>query len=180
LFYTGLLFIAKENTAKKIAYIGLPFALLTAVYTAVHIARAPDKLLWHSTLMPVLFVNGAIISGIALVILFSANARNAELFSKLGKLLAWLVVVELCLVLLEFLMLLNGGTESIAVALSLVSGKIGVLFLGIEIVIGAVVPVAILLRAKPNASLQIFASLLILIGIFTMRYVVVVGGQLIS
>jgi polysulfide reductase chain C len=180
LLYTGLLFIAKENVAKKVAYIGLPFALLTAVYTAIHIARAPDKLLWHSTLMPVLFVNGAIISGIALVILFSANARNAELFSKLGKLLAWMVVAELCLVLLEFLMLLNGGTESIAVALSLVSGRIGVLFLGVEIVIGAVVPVTILLRAKPNASLQFFASLLILIGIFTMRYVIVVGGQLIS
>ncbi|MHC4280923.1 MAG: DmsC/YnfH family molybdoenzyme membrane anchor subunit [Planctomycetota bacterium] len=180
LIYTGLLFIAKENTAKKIAYIGLPFALLTAVYTAVHIARAPDKLLWHSTLMPILFVNGAIISGIALVILFSANAQNAELFSKLGKLLAWMVVVELCMVLLEVLMLLNGGTESIAVARSLVSGEIGFLFLGVEIVIGAVVPVAILLRAKPNALLQIVASILILIGIFTMRYVIVVGGQLIS
>ncbi|MHC4690768.1 MAG: NrfD/PsrC family molybdoenzyme membrane anchor subunit, partial [Planctomycetota bacterium] len=160
-------------------------------YTAVHIARAPDKLLWHSTLMPILFVNGAIISGIALVILFSANAQNAELFSKLGKLLAWMVVVELCMVLLEVLMLLNGGTESIAVARSLVSGEIGFLwslvsgeigflFLGVEIVIGAVVPVAILLRAKPNALLQIVASILILIGIFTMRYVIVVGGQLIS
>jgi formate-dependent nitrite reductase membrane component NrfD len=141
--------------------------------------------------MPILFVNGAIISGIALVILFSANAQNAELFSKLGKLLAWMVVVELCMVLLEVLMLLNGGTESIAVARSLVSGEIGFLwslvsgeigflFLGVEIVIGAVVPVAILLRAKPNALLQIVASILILIGIFTMRYVIVVGGQLIS
>ena len=77
-------------------------------------------------------------------------------------------------------MLLNGGTESIAVARSLVSGEIGFLFLGVEIVIGAVLPVAILLMAKPNALLQIFASLLILIGIFTMRYVIVVGGQLIS
>jgi polysulfide reductase chain C len=178
--YTGLLFMAKENVAKKLTYIGLPFALLTAVYTAIHIARAPDKLLWHSTLMPVLFTNGAIISGIALVILFSANAKNTELFSKLGKLVAWLVVAELCLVLLEVLMLLNGGTESIAAAQSLVSGQIGFLFLGVEIVIGAVVPVAILLRAKPSAFLQSVASLLILIGIFTMRYVIVVGGQLTS
>jgi formate-dependent nitrite reductase membrane component NrfD len=141
--------------------------------------------------MPILFVNGAVISGIALVILFSANAQNAKLFSKLGKLLAWMIVVELCMVLLEVLMLLNGGTESIAVARFLVSGEIGFLFLGVEIIIGAVVPVAILLRAKPNAFLQIVASILILIGIFTasililigiftMRYVIVVGGQLIS
>jgi formate-dependent nitrite reductase membrane component NrfD len=180
LIYIALLFKSKEDLAKKIAYIGLPFALLTATYTAIHIARAPGILLWHSSLMPVLFVNGAIISGIALVILFSANANNAVLFSKLGKFLAWLVVIELCLVLSEVLMFFNGGTESIAVVRSLASGNIGFLFVGVEIIIGAVVPVVILLKAKPNVHLQIIASLLILIGIFTMRYVIVVGGQLIS
>ncbi len=77
-------------------------------------------------------------------------------------------------------MLFNGGTESIAVARSLVSGQIGFLFIGVEIIIGALVPAAILLKAKPNANLQIVASLLILVGIFTMRYVIVVGGQLIG
>ncbi|MHC4216565.1 MAG: NrfD/PsrC family molybdoenzyme membrane anchor subunit [Planctomycetota bacterium] len=180
LIYTILLFMAKEKAAKKFAYIGLPFALLTAIYAAIHIARAPDKLLWHSTLMPVLFANGAIISGIALVILFSTNSRNRELCSKLGKLIAWMLIFEICLVLLEVLMLFNGGTESIAVARSLVTGQIGFLFIGVEIVIGAIVPVVILLRAKPSALLQIVASLLILIGIFTMRFVIVVGGQLIT
>ncbi len=178
--FTVLLFTSKKSVAKKVAYIGLPFALLTAFYTAIHIARAPDMLLWHSSLMPVLFLNGALISGIALVILFSANAKNVELFSKLGKFLALLVVIELCLVLSEVLMLFNGGNESIAVARSLISGRIGFLFLGVEIMVGAVVPVAILLKAKSDAILQIVASLLILIGVFTMRYVIVVGGQLIS
>ena len=179
LIYTCLLFINKEIAAKKFAYLGLPFALLTAIYTAIHIARAPDKLLWHSTMMPVLFLNGAIISGIAGVMLFSANSNNTALLSKLGRFVAWMVMVELCMVLAEVLMLLNGGTESIAVAKFLVSGNIGFLFVGVEIVLGAVVPAAILLKAKPSALLQIAASLLILIGIFAMRYVIVVGGQLI-
>jgi formate-dependent nitrite reductase membrane component NrfD len=180
LIYTGLLLQGKEGSAKKFGYLGLPFAILTATYTAVHIARAPDMLLWHSKLMPVLFLNGAIISGIALVILFSASARNAHLVSKLGKLVSWMVILEISMVLAEVLMLLNGGTESIAVAQSLLSGKIGWLFVGVEIVMGAVVPAAILLRAKPNAFLQVVASVLILMGIFTMRYIVIVGGQLIS
>ena len=178
LVYTSLLFKAKENTAKKFAYLGLPFAILTATYTAMLLTQAPGRILWHTALIPVLFLNGAIISGIAIVMLFSASRGNTELLSKLGRFVAWLIILELGMVLAEVLMLLNGGTESIAVAQSLVSGKIGFLFVGVEIVIGAVIPAAILLRAKPNALLQIVASLLILIGIFTMRYVIVVGGQL--
>ena len=178
--YTALLFIAKENAAKVFAYLGLFFALLTATYTAVHIARAPDKLLWHTTLMPVLFLNGALISGIAVVMLFSASGKNAQLLSKLGKLVGWLIILEFALLFSEVVMLLNGGTESSAVARSLLSGRIGFLFLGVEIVLGTVVPAAILLKGKANALLQIVASFLILIGIFTMRYIVIVGGQLIG
>ncbi len=179
LIYLALLFKGKEHMAKIIGCLGLFFALFTALYTAVHIARAPDKLLWHSTLLPVLFVNGAVISGIALVMLFSATGKNTNLCSKLGKLVAWLVIGEIGLVLTEVLMLFNGGTESIAVAKSLFSGEIGFLFLGVEIILGAIVPAVILLRPKSNAFLRVVASILILIGIFTMRYMVVVGGQLI-
>ncbi len=177
--YTGLLLLGKEKDAKLFGCLGLPLALLTATYTAVHIARAPHMLLWHSKLMPVLFLNGAGITGIALVILFSASARNVQLVSRLGKLVAWMVIAEISLVLTEVVMLFNGGTESIAVAKSLFSGGIGVLFLGVEIILGAIVPAVILLRTKSSASLQFVASILILIGIFTMRYMVVVGGQLI-
>ncbi len=178
--YTVLLFLGKEQKAKMLAYVGLFFAMFTAMYTAVHIARAPDKLLWHSTLLPVLFVNGSIISGIALVMLCSAKQKNADLLTRLGKLVAWMVVIEISLVLTEVLMLFNGGVESIAVAKSLFSGGIGFMFFGVEIVIGAVIPVAILLRSRASVFSRAVASLLILIGIFTMRYMVVVGGQLIS
>ncbi len=180
LIYTVLLFKGKENAAKIVGCLGLFFALFTATYTAVHIARAPDRLLWHSALLPTLFVNGAVISGIALVMIFSATGRHANLVFRLGRLVAWLVIVEICLVLTEVVMLVNGGTESIAVARSLASGGIGVLFVGVEVILGAIVPAAILLRAKPNAFLQIIASILILVGMFTMRFMVVVGGQLIS
>lgn len=177
--YVVLLYTGKERIAKIVGCLGLFFALFTALYTAVHIARAPDKLLWHSTLLPVLFVNGAVISGIAVVMLFSAKAKNTALLSRLGRVVAWMVIAEVGLVLTEVLMLFNGGTESMAVARALFSGRIGFLFFGVEIILGAIVPAVILLRHKPNAFLQIVASILILIGIFTMRYMVVVGGQLI-
>jgi formate-dependent nitrite reductase membrane component NrfD len=178
LIYTGLLFQNKEVVAKKFAYLGLPFAVLTATYTAMLLTQAPGRILWHSALLPVLFLNGAIISGIAIVMLFSATKENTELLSKLGRFVAWLIILEVGMILSEIIILLNGGTESAAVAKFLFSGRIGCLFLGFEIVLGSVVPVIILLRARINALSQIVASLLILIGIFAMRYVIVVGGQL--
>jgi len=179
LIYTTLLFKTNESVAKKFAYAGLPFAILTATYTAMLLAQAPGRELWHTALLPVLFLNGAIISGLALIMLFSITEENTKLLSKLGRFVAWLIILELGMIFSEIIILLNGGTESAAVAKFLFSGKIGGLFLGFEIILGAIVPVVILLRTKTNVFSQAVASLLILIGIFTMRYVIVVGGQLI-
>jgi formate-dependent nitrite reductase membrane component NrfD len=180
LAYTALLFKTKDEDAKKFAYIGLPFAVLSATYTAMLLAQAPGRALWHTALMPVLFLNGAIISGIALVMLISAPGRDTELLGKLGRLAAWLVILEIGMILAEIIILLNGGTESIAAARFLLTGQFAPLFIGVEIILGAVIPAAILLRGKPTAPVQAAASLLILIGIFTMRYVIVIGGQLVS
>ncbi len=178
--YNAMLFVGKEVNAKVFAYAGLPFALLTATYTGMLLAQAPSRVLWHTALMPVLFMNGALISGIALVMLFSAKAQNSELLSKLGRFVAWLIILELVMILGEFILLLNGGTEHVAVAKSLLSGHLGYLFIGVEIILGAVIPAVMLLRNKASVFTQALASLLILIGIFAMRYVIVVGGQLIS
>jgi len=177
--YNVLLFTGKEANAQKFAYAGLPFAILTATYTGMLLAQAPSRLLWHTALMPVLFLNGGLISGIAFVMFFSAKPQNSALLSKLGKLVTWLLVLELVMVFGEFVLLLNGGTDHVAVAKSLLSGKLGFLFIGVEIILGAVIPAAILLRGKASVFTQALASMLILIGIFTMRYVIVVGGQLI-
>ena len=58
LIYTSLLFKDKAEVAKKFAYLGLPFAVLTATYTAMLLAQAPGRILWHTALLPVLFLNG--------------------------------------------------------------------------------------------------------------------------
>jgi formate-dependent nitrite reductase membrane component NrfD len=180
LIYTVLLFKAQEDAAKKFAYCGFLFAILTATYTAMLLAQAPGRELWHTALLPVLFLNGALISGIAIVMLFSASKGNAEILTKLGKFVAWLIILELGMIFSKVIILLNGGTESVAVAKFLFSGTIGCLFLGFEIVLGSIVPVIILFRARSTAFLQFVASLLILIGIFAMRYVIVIGGQLVG
>jgi formate-dependent nitrite reductase membrane component NrfD len=169
----------RADTGRKPAVIGVPFALLVAAYTGVLLTQSPGKPLWHSALVPALFVNGALISGIAVALLASAGSVGAELRAKVGKFLAGLVILEVALIAVELIVLVNAGGESAAAARGLLGGGFGFLFLVVEILLGAVIPAGILLRSKGSVAAQTVAAALILIGIFTMRFVVVVGGQVI-
>lgn len=181
--YAYLLIKGEDLKAKKIGYLGLPFALFTATYTGVLLAQMQGKALWHTALLPWLFLVGALISGLAFVILAGiAIGKTEELgdrFFSLGKILAWLVALELGMIFTEVLILLNGGTDSVLSAKVFLTGNYSFLFWGIEILLGAVVPILILFnpnKAK-NLSFQSVAAMLVLIGIYAMRFVVVMAGQ---
>jgi len=170
----------QTEKAKCLAYLGVPFALLVGAYTGVLLGQAPGRALWHSALIPVLFLNGGLISGLAAVILLSVGRQSRELLSDLGKVAGWLVLLELGLVGIELIALINGGTEGVETANALLAGEFSLLFVGVEIVLGAVIPLLILLRSKVNPAALAVASALVLVGVFTMRYVIVIGGQVIS
>ncbi|OGP95576.1 MAG: hypothetical protein A2157_16610 [Deltaproteobacteria bacterium RBG_16_47_11] len=63
-------------------------------------------------------------------------------------------------------------------AFMLLKGGFAQLFLGVEVLLGAVIPLILLLspftkRWIPGLAI---ASILVMIGIFAMRYIMVVGG----
>jgi len=178
--YAYMLLKGKDVKARMAAYAGLPFCFLVATYTGILLAQAPDRVLWHTALLPVLFLTGGIISGFAMTMLVSALKGQGEVSAKLSKTLACLLLVELGMVLIEMAVLLNGSVEAVAVVQELLKGSYSGLFWGVEIALGAVIPALILLRSKTSAPAQVLASVLILVGIFTMRYIVVIGGQTLS
>ncbi len=178
--YAWNLFKGSIEKARKFGYLGAPFAVLVATYTGVLLTQAPGRALWHASLLPVLFLNGALISGTALALLISAGRRDTALLTKVGKFLAALVVLELGLIVVELIVMFNGGGEAAAAARVLLTGRYAVPFLGIVVVLGAIVPVVIILRNKASAAAQAIASVMILIGVIVMRYVVVVGGQVVN
>ena len=177
--YAWGLIKGRPDQVKKFAYLGVPFAILVAGYTGLLLTQAPGNPLWHSALLPVMFVNGAIASGIALGLLVSAGRQDAKSLTSVGKVLAYIVLLELGLIAVEMLVLINSGGHGAEAASKLLTGPFALPFLGIEVVLGMIIPVALLLKSK-SPAIQMLASVLILIGIFTMRYVVVVGGQTIS
>lgn len=176
--YAFCLIIGQDQKAKKIAYIGLPFALLVATYTAILLAQSPGRALWHSPLLPVLFLVGGLISGISLVFLLSPGKLEAENSTKLGRFIAWMILVELGLIAIKFIVLFNGGPEAVDIAKHIIGGKYAFLFWIVEIVLGAAVPAFFLLRNKLSPLTRTTALVMALIGVFTMRYILVVGGQI--
>lgn len=168
-----------DGKAKIFAYAGLPFAFLVPTYSGIVLAQAPGKVLYHTALLPWLFLTGALICGLAVVILISVRKQDGELVTKLGKYVAWLVVLELAMLLSEVLVLFNGGAEEVRAVKALLVGQYSFLFWVLEIIIGAAIPATLYFIGKVPKVIQQGASVLLLMGIFTMRYIVVIGGQLV-
>lgn len=165
--------------SKAVAYVGSIFAVLVATYTGVLLSQSLGRALWHSALTPVLFLNGGLVSGIAATMLLSVGRQSRELLARLGRVAGWLLLVELGLIGIELLTLLNGHTEGVETAKVLLTGSFSFLFLGVEIGLGGVIPLLILLRGKGSTAALAVASVLVLVGIYTMRYVIITGGQVI-
>ncbi|KKN03756.1 hypothetical protein LCGC14_1104530, partial [marine sediment metagenome] len=170
----------KVDAAGKLGWVGGIFAVLVGSYTGVLLMQSPGRPLWDTPAVPLLFLNGALISGIALALLASGSRVAATARTKVGKWLAGLLVLELALVAVELIALFNAGGESAAAAKGLFGGVYGFLFLAVEIGLGAILPVCILLAGRKSAAAHAVASVLILLGIFAMRFVVVIGGQMIN
>jgi molybdopterin-containing oxidoreductase family membrane subunit len=102
------------------------------------------------------------------------------LLENLSRMLAWAIVFDLFLVGCDILVLLISHTEAQEAAHLLLSGKFFPLFLIVENLLGKVIPFVLLAFPRfRNVATMIIASLLVVIGIFFMRYVVVVGGEFI-
>ncbi len=172
--------LLRGKASKAVAWAGAPVAILVGAYTGVLLSQSLGNAFWHSAFVPVLFLNSGILTGVAATAMLSGRSLSDELSAKLAKIIGWLVVAELGLIVVELFALLNGDAESVEVAQALLGGKFAFLFLGVELLLGALVPLAILFRRKVNAAALATASVLVLIGVFTMRYVIVIGGQTIN
>ncbi|MBU4148830.1 MAG: polysulfide reductase NrfD, partial [Candidatus Omnitrophica bacterium] len=65
-------------------------------------------------------------------------------------------------------------------ARAFLTGSYSFLFWAVEIGLGSIIPLAILLNSNRAAklSLQSIAAILVLVGVFVMRYIIVMAGQI--
>lgn len=189
LIYAYFMFSEKINSAKIFGFIGIPLAILVSGYSGFILAFGKARALWNTALMPILFIASAIVSGIALMILvYSIKERyfsksksiNRDLVISMGKLLAWAIVFDLFILGCDLIVLSISHADAQAAAHLILFGKFSLLFILVENFLGKIVPLFLLLFPRfRTLTTVIFASILAIIGIFFMRYVVVLGGEFI-
>ena len=189
LIYAYFMFREKFKLAKIFGLIGIPLAIFISGYSGFILAFGKARALWNTALMPILFFVSAIVSGIALMILiYSIKERyfsksksiNRDLVFSMGKLLAWAIVFDLFLLGCDLIVLSISHADAQAAVHLILVGQFSFLFIVVENLLGMIVPLFLLLIPRfRTLTTVIFASILVLIGIFFMRYVIVLGGEFI-
>ncbi|GHH99899.1 NrfD/PsrC family molybdoenzyme membrane anchor subunit [Neobacillus kokaensis] len=167
-----------QKKLKVMSSIALPVAILVHSVTAwifgLQIAREG----WHSALMAPLFVASALDSGLALLIIvlvllikYKLFTVDKKLITSLAGLLVTCVAVDAYFVFSEILTMLYPQEESVMLVLDeMLKGSMAPFFWG-EVILGFVIPLAILLfrKNREKTGLIIFSSVLIVIGVFFKR-----------
>ena len=144
--------------------------------------------------MPIVFVFSAMVSGIAAVmLLYMLTTRlrgqtiDMRCLDKIGQYLMYTFIIDFSLEMLDLLQRIYEADESFRSLDFMVHTRLWTSQVIIQILLGTVTPIALLgsmqvLKLTDTARRRIYASAgcLTVIGIFAMRWNVVIGGQLFS
>jgi Ni/Fe-hydrogenase subunit HybB-like protein len=190
-----------RQAGKWITIIGIPSAFLLHGYVGFIFGSIKANPWWSSVLMPVVFLFSAIVSGIALVLFIyvwaqMARGRPVDMVctDKLASFLFYAIVVDFSLEMLDFIHRLYEAEESITILGQLVEGRLFTSLIVLQILLGTVVPLVVLFLVSPALKkggflsvtsemrriLYLGIAVLVQIGIFSIRWNVVIGGQLFS
>jgi len=190
-----------RRAGKFITIVGIPSAFLLHGYVGFIFGSVKANPWWSSVLMPVVFLFSAIVSGIALMLLIfmiSSLLRfkpvNMACLDKLGAFLLYALVVDFSLEMLDFTQRLYEAEESIKILSQMLSSRLVLSLIVLQVLIGTVIPLTSLALVAPTVRKQglvrvpdelrrliyFVVAILIQIGIFSTRWNVVIGGQLFS
>ncbi|MFQ5769349.1 MAG: NrfD/PsrC family molybdoenzyme membrane anchor subunit, partial [bacterium] len=183
-----------RKAVKAVTIIGIPSAFLLHGYVGFIFGSVKANPWWSSVLMPIVFLFSAIVSGIALILLIymvvtpiRAKEMDMACLDKLASYLFYVMIVDFSLEILDFIHRIYESEESIKILTELVSGKLFVSLIVIQLLIGMLIPLGAIAAVKlfriPDELRKLIyfvAALLVQVGIFSTRWNVVIGGQLFS
>ncbi|MCK9640161.1 MAG: polysulfide reductase NrfD [Prolixibacteraceae bacterium] len=182
----------------KLGYIvtvlGIPSAFLLHGYVGFIFGSIKANPWWSTVMMPIIFLFSAMVSGIALVmVLFIVinYVRKQKIdmlcLDTIAKYLFYIIIIDFTMESLDQIHRFYEAEESFEIISLLMSGHLKFTLLVMQIGIGMLLPLAtlgILQFYKPKETLRktlyLITGILVLIGIFFMRWNVVIGGQLFS
>ena len=183
-----------KKAIRAVTLIGVPSAFLLHGYVGFIFGSIKANPWWSSVLMPIVFLFSAIVSGIALVLLIymivtpmRGKKIDMACLDKLASYLFYVMIIDFSLEILDFIHRSYEAEESIKILAELVSGRLFVSLIVIQLIIGMIIPLGSIASVKffkvPDdlrKSIYFLSAILVQIGIFTTRWNVVIGGQLFS
>jgi len=183
-----------EQVGWFVTLVGIPSAFLLHGYVGFIFGSVKANPWWSTPLMPIVFLFSAIVSGIALVLLiylFSSwvGGRQADMrcVDTMASYLLYAFVIDFSLEMLDLLQRIYVADESFQTLDFMVQTRLYGSQVIVQIVLGTLLPIAVLalvqvisMSATARRRLYVLAGTMTLIGIFAMRWNVVIGGQLFS
>jgi Ni/Fe-hydrogenase subunit HybB-like protein len=177
-----------------VTVIGIPSAFLLHGYVGFIFGSVKANPWWSSPLMPIVFIFSAMVSGIAgVLVLYMAFMRVKKMsidmrcLDTIAKYLFYTFVIDFSLEMLDLVHRTYEADESFRSLDFMVHTRLWFSHVIVQIILCTLVPLAILAATQLwrfseayRKTMYVIASVLALIGIFAMRWNVVIGGQLFS
>ena len=177
-----------------VTLIGIPSAFLLHGYVGFIFGSIKANPWWSSPLMPVVFIFSAMVSGIAAVMLIYmavTKLRRQKIdilcVDTIAMYLFYIFIIDFSLEMLDLIHRIYEADESFRSLQFMVHTKLYIPHIVIQIILGTVTPLVLLfitqvvkLPEQVRKRMYVTAGSLALVGIFAMRWNVVIGGQLFS
>lgn len=183
-----------DSLGKVLTVIGIPSAFLLHGYVGFIFGSIKANPWWSTPLMPIVFLFSAIVSGIALVLLMymlvswlKGTKIDMPCVDTVARYLFYAFIIDFSLEMLDLIHRAYEADESLEIQGFLVDSRLWTSQVIIQIVLGTLVPIGLLaltqlvtLSENARKGIYVLSGILTLVGIFAMRWNVVIGGQLFS
>jgi predicted membrane protein len=183
-----------ERLGRIITIVGIPSAFLLHGYVGFIFGSVKANAWWSTPLMPVVFLFSAMVSGIAAVMLlymalswFRRVKVDMVCLDTVARYLFYAFVIDFSLELLDLIHRIYEAGDSFGALDFMVKTRLFLSHIVIQILIGTLLPIFMLaavqlvtFRDVVRRRIYAIAGTLTLVGIFAMRWNVVIGGQLFS
>lgn len=177
-----------------ITVIGIPSAFILHGYVGFIFGSIKANPWWSTPLMPIIFLFSAMVSGISLVMLvymvishIRKKVIDVNVLDAIGKYLFFVLILDFTLEGLDQIQRIYEAEESFEIIKLLVSGKLYLTLFVAQGLVGTIIPLITLAflqfykhKIKLRKTMYFIVSILVLIGVYSMRWNVVIGGQLFS
>ncbi len=161
--------------ARPIAWLLIVYSVILGMYTGILLSAFNARPVWNSAILGPLFLASGLSTGVALNLLLSRSAKEKHL---LGKIDVMAIAMELFLIIHLFMGFLASTQIHIEAARLFLGGPYTAPFWIFVVAFGLAIPALLeLLELRGKVMATRIPALLVLVGGFFLRYIIVDAGQ---